>query len=71
LPNRGRALAAVERCCFGCYDFVTCWYSNTTLCEPLLTGSAFNFCFYIGSVAVDAFFTCSRHCRAQSQSFIM
>jgi len=61
--DRGRTLAAVERGCFRLYNLVTCWYSSTAVCEPLLTGAAFNFCYFLGSIAVAAFFTCSRHCR--------
>ena len=43
------------------YNLVACRYINAAIWEPLLAGTAFNFCFFFGSLAMAAFSTCSRH----------
>ena len=71
LPASGQALATVEGGSYWHYNLVACWYTSAAIWEQLLTGAAFDFCFFLGSLTTDAFSTRPRHCRELSQLFIL
>ena len=68
LPVCWQALASVKGYRFKLNDIITGRYTGTTVWEPLLTGTAFNYCCFFGLITWSAFAILSRHCKVLLQA---